>query len=360
MVLHLSPPPPYRPDRGPRLMLVQALRAVAALFIVFVHAQFDAVHFGGAAGFVPVRALPWEVGVDIFFVISGFVIVHATRGQFGRAGAVRTFAARRLIRVVPLYWLATAAFLLVALARPGALNSPPPSPGEIAASFLFLPYTNSFGNAQPVLTLGWTLNYEMAFYLVFAAAMAFAMPRRQTVALVALFFAALTALGVLVALPMPLSFWANPIALEFVAGMGIALARDTGGRPGIILRAVLAAVAIRMLHADLMQDGVERVFALGVPAAMLVMAAVFGPEPRLPSVVARTLVLLGDASYALYLFHPFALRTTRLMLSGMEIAPWTYIAIATAAAVVLAVLVHVAIEKPVMGYLRRRLEEGRQ
>ncbi|MGV6873314.1 acyltransferase family protein [Pseudochelatococcus sp. B33] len=360
MVLHLSPPPPYRPDRTPRLVLVQVLRAIAALFIVFVHAQFDAIHFGGPAGFVPIRALPWEVGVDIFFVISGFVIVHATRGQFGRPGAARTFMARRLIRIVPLYWLATALFLLVALARPGALNSPPPTGAEIAASFLFMPHINSLGVAQPVLTLGWTLNYEMAFYVVFAAAMAAALPRRQTVLAVALFFAALTGLGLLVALPMPLSFWANPMALEFVAGMGIALARDTGGRPGIILRAVLAAAAIRMLHADLTQDGIERSLALGVPAAMLVVAAVFGPEPRLPPPLARLLVLLGDASYALYLFHPFALRTTRLMLSGTEIAPWAYIAIATAAAVVLAVAIHVAIEKPVMGYLRRRLEEGRQ
>lgn len=358
MVLHLAPPPPAPADRQ-RLVLVQALRAIAALFVVFLHAQYDAIHFTGPAGFALLRPLPWEVGVDIFFVISGFVIVHATRGQFGKAGASGGFLARRLIRVVPLYWLATGLFLLVAFARPGALNSLPPSGAEIAASFLFVPYVNSLGAAQPVLTLGWTLNYEMAFYLVFAAAMAAGLARARTVLMVALFFVALTSLGFLVALPMPLSFWANPMALEFVAGMGIALARDTGGRPGIILRTVLAAVAIRMLHDDLTQDGVERAFALGVPAAMLVMAAVFGPEPRLPAPLARTLVLLGDASYALYLFHPFALRATRLMLSGAGIGPAAYIAIATVAAVVLAVAVHLVFERPVMRYLRGRLEKGR-
>lgn len=357
MVLHLSPPPPYAPERAGTLVLVQALRVIAALFVVYVHAQVDAVHFAGPEGFAMNRALPWEVGVDIFFVISGFVIVHATRRQFGEPGAVRTFAARRLIRVIPLYWLATALFLAVVLSLPGALNSPRPSLSEVAASFLFIPYINGAGNAQPVLSLGWTLNYEMAFYAVFAAAMAVGWTRRRTVLLVAAFFAALTGLGALVALPMPLAFWANPMALEFVAGMGIALARDTGGRPGIILRTVLAAVAIRMLYDDLTHDGIDRAIALGVPAAMLVMAAVFGPEPRLPRPVSRLLVLLGDASYALYLFHPFALRGTRLMLSGTEVAPSAYIVISMLAAVALSVVVHLGFERPVLRYLRRRLEE---
>lgn len=359
MVLHLTPPLPYAPRGSSRLVLVQALRAVAALFIVFVHAQFDARHFGGAEGFNPVRSLPWEAGVDIFFVISGFVIVHATRGAFGPDSA-RLFMKRRLIRIVPLYWLATALFLGVSLALPGALNSPRPSLAEVGASFLFVPYINSLGAPQPVLTLGWTLNYEMAFYAVFAAAMAIALRRQQTVLVVAVFFAMLSVVGALLSLPMPLSFWANPMVLEFVAGMGIALARDTGGRPGIILRTVLAAAAIRMLHEDLTQDGVDRAFALGVPAAMLVMAAVFGPEPRLPRSLSRILVLLGDASYALYLFHPFALRAVRLMFAGTQMAPWTYIFIGVVSAIALAIAIHLAVEKPVMRYLRRRWETEKQ
>lgn len=359
MVLHLTPPPPYLQDgrsgKRPTLVLVQALRALAALFVVFHHAQFDAEHFGGPAGFTPNRALPWEVGVDIFFVISGFVIVHASRGLFGRAGAARTFVARRLIRIVPLYWLATALFLVAGLVLPRALNSPPPAAADIVASLLFVPYVNGLGNAQPVFSLGWTLNYEMAFYLVFAAAIAAALSRRTAVLVVALFFAGLVGVGAVVALPMPLSFWANPMVLEFVFGMGLALARDTGGRPGLILRAVLVLIATRMLQDDLTQDGIARAFAWGVPAAMLVAAAVFGPEPRLPEPVARALVLLGDASYALYLFHPFALRAARIALAGREVGPSVYIALSMAAAVILAIAVHLAFEKPVMRYLRRRL-----
>lgn len=359
MVFHfLRQSSSYFPGSDRKLVLVQALRAIAALIVVFLHAQFDAVHFAGERGFVPNRALPWEVGVDIFFVISGFIIVYSSKKIFGKSGSRQEFLVRRLIRIVPLYWLATLVFLGVALIMPHALNSPSPTAAEILASFLFFPLTNSLGIAQPVLTLGWTLNYEMAFYMIFAAAVVW--PRKRAIYTVALVFCSLVGLGAVFALPMPFAFWANTMALEFVFGMGIALARDTGGRPGIILRAVLAYVAIYMLRENLMVDGIDRVFALGVPATMLVMAAVLGQEPRLPPIIARMLVLLGDASYALYLFHPIALRSMRLILSGTDIGPWTYIGLSVSAAVVLSIVIHLAFEKPVMRYLRKRWESHKR
>ncbi|MFC0219287.1 acyltransferase family protein [Pseudochelatococcus lubricantis] len=356
MLLRMSPP-----GRGPagtaqKLVLVQMLRAAAALFVVFHHAQFDAAHFAPQGGFTPSRALPWEAGVDIFFVISGFIIVHSSRRLFAAPGARMTFLKRRLIRIVPLYWLASAAFLAVSLSLPAVLNSPRPGLSEVIASFLFWPYVNSAGVAQPMLSLGWTLNYEMAFYLVFA--LAIALPGRHAVLAVALFLSALVGLGTLVALPMPLAFWADSLVFEFVFGMGIAMLREAGGRPGIVLRVVLFSAAIRMLQADLTQDDIVRAVAWGVPAAMLVMAAVYGPEPRHPPLLGRLIVLLGDASYALYLFHPFALRATRLILSGMDVGPWGYVAIALPMAMMLAVAVHLLIERPVMRGLRRLLSDG--
>lgn len=359
MFIHVSPrtPSSSQSDVGSqKLVLVQALRVLAALIVIFVHAQVDAAHFAGPEGFTPNRALPWEVGVDIFFVISGFIIVHASRKLFGQPESRRIFLAHRLIRILPLYWVATLAFLSVALVMPQALNSLPPTVSEIVASFLFFPLTNSQGLAQPVLSLGWTLNYEMAFYLVFMLAVA--LPRERAVLVVALFFSLLVGLGTVFFLPMPLSFWADPMAMEFVFGMGIALARDTKGRPGIILRAVLVYVAIYMLRENLLADGVARVFALGVPAVMLVMAAVLGPEPRLPPLLGRAIVLLGDASYALYLFHPMVLRATRLFFAGTEIGPWTYVIIAMSIAVAMSVVVHLAFERPLTRYLRRAWERG--
>ncbi|MGI6245112.1 MAG: acyltransferase family protein [Pseudochelatococcus sp.] len=357
MFLRLPRPQRETPAPSRRFALVQVLRAVAAVFVVFHHAQFDALHFAGPGGFAPDRSLPWEAGVDIFFVISGFIIVHSSRRLFAAPGAARTFLTRRLIRVVPLYWLATAAFLAIGLLLPRALNSPAPDAAEIAASFLFWPYLNGLGVAQPVFSLGWTLNYEMAFYLVFA--LAIALPGRSASVAMTLFFAVLAGLGQLVALPMPLAFWAEPLVLEFVFGLWIAwiavAAREAGWRPGVVLRVLLAAMAIRMLHDDLTADGIDRAVAWGVPAAMLVAAAVLGSEARGPSPLLRPFVVLGDASYALYLFHPFALRAVRLLLADANIDPRTYVVIALSVAVILALAVHLVIERPVTRWLRRRL-----
>ena len=90
-----------------QIAVLQVLRAVAALTVVFGHAQHDALVSAMRAGqaFTRNHALPWGAGVDLFFVISGFIMVHASERLFGREGAARAFMLRRLIRIVPLYWL---------------------------------------------------------------------------------------------------------------------------------------------------------------------------------------------------------------------------------------------------------------
>ncbi|MBV9537584.1 MAG: acyltransferase, partial [Acidisphaera sp.] len=99
---------------------IRILRAVAALMVVLAHAQDDASHEALKAGatFARTHLLPWVAGVDLFFVISGFIMVHASERLFATPGGPATFLARRVIRVVPLYWgvtsLALAGLLLVA------------------------------------------------------------------------------------------------------------------------------------------------------------------------------------------------------------------------------------------------------
>ena len=90
--------------------------------------------------FEPLEALPWAAGVDVFFVISGFVMVHASRGLFARPGASGVFLARRLARIVPLYWGTTTLYLAVALAAPCLLNSALLEPWPVLASYLFIPF----------------------------------------------------------------------------------------------------------------------------------------------------------------------------------------------------------------------------
>ena len=103
-----------------RLGMVQALRAIAALTVVFGHAQTEALSLvaakaGGLSTFLVDKT---GAGVDLFFVISGFVMVHASQRLFGEAGAAKTFLLRRLFRIVPLYWAVTTLILLAMLATP--------------------------------------------------------------------------------------------------------------------------------------------------------------------------------------------------------------------------------------------------
>ena len=156
--------------RSPPLPLIQVLRALAAVMVAAGHAQFEVAGLAARAGqpFTPAAWLPWPAGVDVFFVISGFIIVHAAAPLHGRANPQKLFLAHRIARVVPLYWLATTLYLALAWARPGLLGAGAEGPAYLAASYLFWPMARADGAVQPLYSLGWTLNYEMAFYALFA------------------------------------------------------------------------------------------------------------------------------------------------------------------------------------------------
>ncbi len=360
------------------LVPIQVLRAVAALMVVWHHARHEAgmlAERGAGPALDPGTLLPWWGGVDLFFVISGCVIVLASGRLFRMPGGRIRFLAHRVARVVPLYWLVSLLYLALAVARPDLLGEAAAllyAPAALLAGFLFWPAARPDGIVQPLYGLGWTLNYEAFFYALFAAGLG--LGRRGAVAWLVAVLALLVAAGaVLPDLPLPLRFWANPIVLEFAAGAGLALAYREGIRPAPPVRAGLAVLgalglilAARLLAGLGEADGFVRPLLVGVPAALLVAAAL-GPErdagqvARLPSPM-RALVHLGDASYALYLVHPFALRLAREVLLRLGVAPALHpfgaMLLMLAASVAAAILVHRLIERPLTRRLRSRLDPG--
>src|SRR5688572_9349206 len=132
-------------------------------------------------------------GVDLFFVISGFVMVYSSESLFGRREGPLRFLLRRLARIAPLYWAVTIAIILYIYAAHGSKLFEIYSPASLIASFLFYPYPRLDGLAFPVHLLGWTLNYEMFFYAVFAAAIV--LPRRAAVVAVCAALVALVVTG---------------------------------------------------------------------------------------------------------------------------------------------------------------------
>ncbi|WP_246775904.1 acyltransferase family protein [Methylobacterium aquaticum] len=241
----MTGPPVTRPTLLPP---IQVLRALAAVMVAAGHAQFEVAGLAARAGlaFTPAAWLPWPAGVDVFFVISGFIIVHASSPLHGRADARRTFLAHRIARVVPLYWLATTVVLALAWARPGLLGTGAEGPGYLAASYLFWPMARADGAVQPLYSLGWTLNYEMAFYVVFALVLP--LGRRAAVLGVLALLAGLVVIGrVAGPLPVALAFWSDPIVLEFACGAGLGLARQEGLRLPGLARLVLAVAGLALL-----------------------------------------------------------------------------------------------------------------
>lgn len=355
-------PFPHRPDlAGRRFVAIQALRAVAALLVVFEHLKNDMLRIfldrdplqSAWAG------VPFSAGVDVFFVISGFVIAHSSASLHGRPGAWKTFLTRRVARVVPLYWLLSGALAVLAVTvLDPALYFPDAS--YLVASFLFVPAPNVQGAILPLLPLGWTLNYEMAFYLVFALFVG--LRQGRALALVAVTLLAVVAWGRIdPPSSVALVFWTDAILLEFLAGIGVyvALARGFSLPNGVRLALVPVAVALLLWLGE--PNLPWRWLFWGGPATLLVLAAVSG-RPRSGRPFGQHLwEMLGDVSYAVYLSHLFVLIGVRRLLLAFGLTG-DFVVFVVFPVSVLAITLGVSwalnrlFEKPVLHVLRRRFD----
>jgi exopolysaccharide production protein ExoZ len=335
---------------------VQGLRAAAAFSVAVLHTLHDAIPLdpGGFAARWH-DALPWQAGVDLFFVVSGFVMVHASADLFGRRSAPLVFMTRRLARIVPLYWATTTLFLLVVLAMPSALSHDEINLATVVKSYLFLPSLASSGFIQPIYSLGWTLNYEMFFYVVFAAFIG--LPRRRALPLVGLLLGGLIAVHRFVPTDATaLVFWTDPIVAEFLLGMVIGAVATTEFALPDWLRAgafLLALAALVIGHTSGLTA--PEPISVGVPMAMLVAVAVLGRPVPIPAAI----LLIGEASYALYLVHPFAMRTLSQLWRALHLtgpmAAAGYVTASLILALLAAVATHVWFERPVGSWLRTHL-----
>jgi peptidoglycan/LPS O-acetylase OafA/YrhL len=210
---------------------------------------------------------------------------------------------------------------------------------------------------QPLVGQGWTLNYEMFFYVIFALAM-LAGSRAKAIGIAAAVLVAFYLLGKLVTpLPTALAFWSGSIALEFIFGMLIALAYRRGVRlPRWACYALLLAGPLLALAFWYYPTG-SRPFGWGIAASAIVAGAVFGDFA--PGRRWKFLSAVGDASYALYLIHavPIRLFLMAVVALGLDIgkAPWLYLVLAVAGTVLLALAIYYLFERPLTVALRNRI-----
>jgi len=343
------------PDRGPHeLYSLQILRGLAAVAVMLVHLPVFIEAKLGLTGFLP-ATLVGAAGVDVFFVISGFIMVYASGALFGASDAPLTFLVRRIVRIVPLYWTISGLMLGYIIWVRADFAQADLSWSAIWTSFLFIPYPRPSGQLLPLLNVGWTLNYEMFFYLVFAATL----PLRRSAAVfaVASFFLALAVIGRVATGPEWVGFITDPIILEFCFGMIIALAY-VGGTPVPRWGALTLIVASCAAFLASNQWGGRpswRVLEWGVPAAMLVAGSLWFARGTTAGLVRGAFTRLGDASYSLYLLHtPVMLAAPRIILRFVDpaSAPWLCILAMVAAPIAVALAVHALFERPVTRWLQ--------
>jgi len=281
------------------VVTIQYLRAVAAGLIAFQHAM-------GIQAFLYYTAHFGTVGVDLFFMISGFIMWTTTRHNMRGPGA---FWRARMIRIVPLYWLFTTAYVVAALVTPESFFKLKLDPVHIIKSYLFIPAQHpNLPFAAPVFTLGWTLNYEAFFYLFFGLCLLIASLRARFVVL-AVIFSTLVALGAWLQPTGPiLGSYLDPIMLEFLAGIVLAILAPYLARCGAMLGALLFCAGVVWIAVVYGYDmALPRLVSHAIPSIMAVTGALM-LEPWARAHPSRIGLLLGDASYSIYLAHPFAQR----------------------------------------------------
>jgi exopolysaccharide production protein ExoZ len=275
---------------------IQMLRGIAATMVVFVHIALQLKRLGYGA-----YDADWmSSGVDIFFVISGFIMwVSVERRRGGMTAG--EFMRHRIIRIVPLYWLVTGGVLLISLAAPHLLRTTTFYAPHALASFLFIPARHPTVTDQfwPLLVPGWTLNFEMLFYVLFAVAIAGSNgSSRNRLALIAVLIT-----GTLVAATAlrgrfdVMNFYANPIILEFLAGILVGILYLGGRVPRSRAWLAVLATGFFLLWYNEPLAMVSRGSSL-VGSTMVVVGALFAPPFTVPGLKA-----VGDASYSLYLTH---------------------------------------------------------
>lgn len=335
---------------------VQILRFVAAMLVVVMHTtEAISVRITGAG---PDHY--WNggaIGVDIFFVISGFVMAMSTarlpEGHQTRLQAAWIFMKRRLLRVAPLYWFYTLLKAALVLILPSLALRSSIDPEHLLASMLFIPAISPWGLVQPTLPVGWTLNFEMLFYVVFAIGIAWGVARIKFCFLIfLLIFVAAQIFPESVAL----NFYGKSLLFEFILGMGIAhLYLNYPPVPPKI--GLLAASAGTMLILAInWGDPVPRFSTWEIGAGFMVLVAVW-LEPWIARLrLASRLSFLGDSSYSIYLSHTFVVPFGVLVLHKLGFQESLIIIPVICTAVIAAgCLSYLWIESPMTSFLKRAL-----
>jgi len=315
-----------------RLHALQYLRAVAALAVVYSHSVMQVESYSQYLSEMG------SFGVDIFFVISGFIMVYIAKPEHKPV----SFMVNRIRRVVPLYWFFTFLMAGILVLIPSVFKATVFEWDSFLLSLAFVPHWSiaSEGFVWPIVAPGWSLNFEMYFYLLFAFSLMFS--ERYRVPLITLVISIVFVIATIHhdGESAMAQFFSKSMVFEFVLGMLLALAWQRGFRMPSSTAWCLLVFASALL---LLKLPLPRIFEYGVPSLLIVMACLYVRMKEY-----KWAVLLGDASYALYLSHIFTLGVLRKfvapMLGDTAMDAYLFVGISLVVCTLVSIVVHFVVD----------------
>lgn len=334
------------PDEIKRLDSLQIFRGLAALSVVFFHTA-------GGVNFFVQKIPDWLnailmhgfLGVDFFFILSGFIIMNSHFDDEKSFASLKVYLAKRFIRIFPPYWIISFILFLGYILIPQLSQGNRTNIGLISSLFL-LP-----SDYPPLLIVAWTLIHEMIFYLIFCV---YFISNRLFLALIITWIIAIVGANSLGITEKSQTFLyiLNPINLEFICGMGVAyLVRFISSRYAIFI-----LILSMVLFAIIWPYAVECRILFGLSFALMVLSVVL-IEHEGNIHFPFWLILIGDASYSIYLIHnPIVSLTSRMVANFKDMIGWQLGLVAgVIASLAIGIAFHLLLEKPLLKILRKKL-----
>jgi exopolysaccharide production protein ExoZ len=336
-----------------RIRNLQALRIYAAIPVILYHTNFR------LPGVRPIGVF----GVHMFFLLSGYIMASICDTDS------TAFVRRRLIRIIPLYWTLTLALYSVAWKFPHLMNATRALPSELLKSLFFIPFQKSNGLYQPILFVGWTVNYEMFFYMMLSIAVLINKRRAALlggsimlgVMAVCSFFTGTSAIA---------RFYADTVLLECILGLAsyycvraVSSRLTPAMKPVLMMLAIGSLILLPSIEEFGLMAHLPATLRYGPASFVLIcsacLLALLGADFK-----AGVIVLLGDASYVMYLTHPyieeFLDRVVGRFLPIFHIDKPIGCLIAMAFVLPISVFLYLRVDKPIVRYLTLVLSPRKQ
>ncbi|WP_138497557.1 acyltransferase family protein [Nostoc sp. PA-18-2419] len=348
-----------------KLNLLQVYRGVAAILVVLCHANHILTREFNKNTLLQIFHFGW-IGVDFFFVLSGFIIFYIHQYDIGKPNKLKSFIVKRFIRIYPLYWIILASKILVSIFTISKNAIYQPGADEIIKAFLLLPQDRSILENN-FIGVSWTLSYEIFFYCLFALLILFNTKIFQPIIFIWIVGIIISFLNGLPGENLILMFIFDEHNLEFVLGC---LAAYIISKFRFKFKKLLIYTSIFILILSVINtkygeydvSGISSLIAYGIPFTFLIIGSVYlemSSKINIPLI----LIYIGNASYSIYLTHGFFLNNISKFTSKLTkynvLSNYTsdnIIALVTVImAIVMGCFVHTYLEKPLIANLKNKV-----